>query len=205
MTPTFSIRLLLPIAALAVACSSGGGGGSGDKDEAAASSALTSTFLTSTSGTSTIGAGDTVQFEVAITTEVGRNYDTILFSLTGDATGNEGAMAPWAGVMNTVTAWSWNYEAGTTDVNFSIDSAIAPTDNSTLTTLPVAVSIGWGSFGFSRIGSGVPSIVGTVTITADTVGVHQGGAFFLTSDGFVDGGISDSVTISTGTFTVVGP
>jgi len=203
MTPTYSIRLLLPIAVLAVACSSGGGGGSGDKDEDADSSALTSTFLTSTSGTSTIGVDDTVQFEVAITTEVGRNYDTILFSLIGDATGNEGATAPWAGVMNTVTAWSWNYEAGTGNVNFSIDSAIAPTDNSGITTLPVAVSIGWGSIGFSRTGSGVPSIVGTVTITADTVGVHEGGAFFLTGvDGFASGGIPDSVKISTGTFTV---
>lgn len=194
---------MLPIAALALACSGGGGsGGSGGGDGSV--SELTSTFLTSTSGISTIGIGDTIQFEVAVTTQAGRSYDAMSFSLTGDATGNEGATAPWAGVENAVTAWSWNYKAGTTDVNFSTDDVIPPTDNSALTTLPVSVSIGWGAFGFTRTGSGIPSIVGTVTITADTPGVYEGGAFFLTGlDAFFGDGVADSVTISTGAFSVV--
>jgi hypothetical protein len=53
-------------------------------------------------------------------------------------------------------------------------------------------------------GTGITSVVGTVTIAANTVGVFDGGAFLIPGiDGFVTGVVEDTTaTFSTASFTV---
>jgi hypothetical protein len=207
MKPGLSIRLCLTIAILALACGGGSDrrdGGSGDPNPVAGAS-LTSTFLTSTTGTSTIGVGDTIEFEVALTSTVDFNYDTMIFSITGDAAGNEGTTSPtFPGVDQNVAAWAWNYKAGTTDVKFSTDGVIPPADNSALNMFPAPVGIAFGFFAENRTGNGATNVIGTVTITPDTVGAYQGGAFFINGlDVFTGMDGDDTVEINTGAYTVV--
>jgi hypothetical protein len=173
----------------------------------ASAGSITNSFLRSSNGTSTLDAAtsDTITFEVSITTDLGQFYDTMIFSITGDAVNAAAdAAAPWANTNNLVTAWNWNYAKGG-KVEFTTNGFIAPANNSSLTTLPDAAGIGYGWFGQGvKTGDGTTSIVGTVTITANTTGVFDGGAFFIPNvDGFVDGGILVPTTVSTASFTVV--
>ena len=68
----------------------------------ALASSIESTFLTSSTGTAQIDVGDTIQFEVTITTNPNQNYTTLIWSLTGDAaeavTSSQGS--GWAGVLS---------------------------------------------------------------------------------------------------------
>ena len=56
-------------------------------------SSVTSSFLTSSTGTSTIEIGDTIQYEVTVTLRR-RPYWTATFSVTGDVSGLESLWAP---------------------------------------------------------------------------------------------------------------
>jgi len=166
---------------------------------------LTNSFLTSTSGTSSIGVGDTITYEVTIGTVSANLYDTVIFSITGDAANAVGDAIPWANTNNLVTAWNWNYKTGTTNVKFATNGLATPANNASLTTLPAPVGIGYGWFGQGiKTGNGNTNIVGTVTITANTIGAFDGGGFFLPGvDGFVVGGIAEASTATAASFTVV--
>ena len=61
---------------------------------------LTSSFLTSGTGTEAIFVSDTIQFEVSLSVDAGVNIDTLLFTVSGD---RDGALLSspgtgWAGV-----------------------------------------------------------------------------------------------------------
>lgn len=171
-------------------------------------SELTNTFLTSTSGTSTIDVGDTIQFEVSIRTNASQTYDTILCSVTGDAAAAVGSTkgSGWGGVSQMATNWSWNYKVGTGSVDFGTVGTINPTTGTTIL-LPTPDRVA-GNNGFlitSTTGTGSLAVVGTVTIAADTPGNYQGGAFLLPGvDGFMNLGVVDAVSVSTAAFTVTG-
>ena len=129
---------------------------------------LTSTFLSSTTGTSSIGAGDTITFEVGLGTVNGNSYDTMIFSLTGDAANGVSDSGPtWGNTDNLVTAWDWAYKsAGNNTVKFATNGVALPANNSTITSLPIPVSIGYGWFG--AIVDGLPSFLGSILKAAAT-------------------------------------
>ena len=206
-----SFRLcLLVMASFVVACGGDGGGGS----SGGPSGSLTSTFLTSTSMTTNIEVGDTIQFEVTVTTISGQDYNAVLWSLTGDATAAATTTKElgWANVSHNVTNWAWNYSpSGSGMVKIGTNGTITPFAPPLTTPDRVA-----GYYGFlagvngsiSKTGDGTPALVGTVTITADTVGSSfRAGAFQIPGfDGFLDGiGINDPPTVTLGTFTVIPP
>jgi hypothetical protein len=168
---------------------------------------ITNSFLRSSSGASTIGVGDTITYEVSITTVSARIYDTMLFSLSGDAASAVGDGIPWSNTNNLVTAWNWNYKSGGVNtVKFGTNGLILPANNASITTLPTPVSIGYGWFGIgAKTGTGATNLLGTVTITANTSGNFEGGGFFLPNvDGPVNGGITYGDAIATAaSFTVV--
>ncbi|MDP6980342.1 MAG: FG-GAP repeat protein [Myxococcota bacterium] len=172
----------------------------------APAASLDSVFLTSSTGTSTINEGDTIQFEVILTSTPGQTYTRMNWSLSGDADAALGAYPfnDWAGVRNWVVDWAWHYTPpGGYKVKFGTNGRMAPVPG--LSTIPARASIehGWFSL-LSKTGDGVPALVGTVTLQADWGGVYDGGAFFYTSDGFFDGFLPDSVTVSAASFTVIG-
>jgi hypothetical protein len=142
---------------------------------------MTSTFLTSTSGTSDLGIGDTIQLEVAFQSTLNFSYTTFVFSLGGDATaaraGGPSAGPVWAGVQGTVDNWEWNYKAGGNNtVKFATNGVILPAAQQPGIGTPVL--IGNGFFGQSGLtGNGANSTLGTVTITASAAGSFEGGAF----------------------------
>ena len=168
-------------------------------------SSITSSFLTSSTGTSTIGISDTIQFEVIVTTDAGQNYESMSFSVTGDIAGASGSSSPsWPGVSNMVVAWEWRFaSSGAPGVNFSLGSNHVPTIPEA-TPPPDRVTGPYSISGFSDIGTGVPSLVGTVTIHADASGSFQGGAMQLPGiDGFLGSGGADTVSVNAASFTVV--
>ncbi|MDP6980501.1 MAG: hypothetical protein QF570_18190, partial [Myxococcota bacterium] len=90
---------------------------------------VTNTFLTSSTGTTDINVSDTITFEVTIQTDAGINYNTILWSLTGDAgaavTSSMGS--GWAGVSNNVIDWDWHYTpAGGGKVKMGTNGRLLP-------------------------------------------------------------------------------
>ncbi|MBW2293302.1 MAG: PEP-CTERM sorting domain-containing protein [Deltaproteobacteria bacterium] len=144
-----------------------------------------------------------------------QEYDFAIWSLSSDADA-VGANSPntgYPGVANNVTAWQWNYELGTGSVKFSTNGVIVPADNSLIIVnqqnplpAPGVVGLGWidpGVAGF-RIGTGIPSVVGTVTIAANALGVFAGGAILIPDvDGFGRSGVLDgTTTFSPASFTV---
>jgi len=166
---------------------------------------VSNSFLSSTSGTASIAVSDTIQFEVTIGTDAGVNYNTILWSITGDAGAAVGSTAgsSWAGVSNIVTNWAWHFTpAGGGKVKMGTNGRISPSAPAIPT--PDRVSGPYGFFGTSKTGDGVPALVGTVTIHADTVGTFAGGGFqYPGVDGFLGSGGGGVVPVSGGAFTVV--
>jgi cysteine-rich repeat protein len=165
---------------------------------------LTSTFLASTTGTTTIDIGDSIQFEVSMTTDVAQPYDTMFWSLSGDA---DAAVAStpasgWAGVANNVTGWAWNYSLGGM-VEFGTDGLVNVIQFVPLSP-PGRVSGNYGMFTLpAKIGDGTTALVGTLTITADAYGVWQGGAIqYPGVDGFLSVAVADVVSSITATYTV---
>jgi hypothetical protein len=179
---------------------------------ASSAAELSSTFLTSSTGNGTINAGDTIQFEVSITTTLGFDYNDILFSLSGDIVGALSSSSPgvWDDVQGIVVDWEWNYVPGTPSVDFATNGTILPFPNHSPGS-PVLLS--QGARGVDTTGDGGTNIIGTVTIMANNVvggGVpvlgrveYQGGAFMLPGfDAFQGFGGQDTVIISPATYTV---
>ena len=167
---------------------------------------VTNSFVTSSTGSAAISVSDTIQFEVTILADLGVNYDTIVWSTTGDATGAIGSTAGsgWAGVANVVTNWAWHYTpAGGSKVDMGTNGRIGPLPPALPTPDRVSGGYGFGGVG-AKTGNGAPSLVGTVTIHADTVGTFEGGGFQDPGvDGFLGSGGGGSVPFSGGDFTVI--
>jgi len=151
---------------------------------------------------------DTIQFEVTITTDAGVDYNTVLWSLTGDAGAAVGSTlgSGWAGVSNIVTNWAWHYTpAGGGKVKMGTNGRLVPGLPAPLPT-PDRVSGVYGFFGTSKTGDGIPALVGTVTIHGDTFGTYTGGGFqYPGVDGFFGSGGGGTVPVSGGAFTVITP
>lgn len=171
-----------------------------------AASSITNTFLTSSTGTSLIAVGNTIQFEVTVELNAAQAYLAALWTLSGDTASAIGSSAGsgWAGVDNIVSDWDWYYStisgAGGTEVRIGEISFVpfAPS-----VPAPDRVT---GLYGFleSETGDGIPSMVGTVTITADASGLFTGGGYLQPGVGaFGNSTVLDFVTINGGQFTVV--
>ena len=161
-------------------------------------------FLTSSTGTDFIIVGDTIQFEVILFIDSGFDVDTMLFTLSGDRDAAPGSSleSGWAGVDNLVSAWSWHYTGAGGKVKFGTNGRIVPNDEPF--SVPDKVTGPYGFFGSLRTGDGVPSMVGTVTITAGALGSFSSGAYLQTGVGTIAlAGSPYSVTVSGGDFTVV--
>jgi hypothetical protein len=166
---------------------------------------LVSTFLTSTTGNANdLSVSDTIQFEVTITLDA-LNYDTVFFELTGDAVGavaSPGSGSGWAGVSNMVTNWEWHYEIDN-KVDMGTNGRFVPFTPFNSPPIRVLGPVGFSAAG-GKTGDSIPSLMGTVTIHADTAGVYQGGGFlYPTVDAFVVGGSAQPVTLGLASFTVV--
>ncbi|MCH7869512.1 MAG: PEP-CTERM sorting domain-containing protein [Myxococcales bacterium] len=165
---------------------------------------IENTFLTSTTGTNAILVGDTIQFEVVLFIDSGFDVDTLLFTLSGDrdAAPSSTQGSGWAGVDNLVSGWSWNYTASGGRVKFGTNGRVAPLPAPAPT--PDLVTGPYGFFGILKVGDGVPSMVGTVTITANTLGSYSGGAYLHPGVGTIEAfGTAYDVTITGGAFDVV--
>ena len=150
--------------------------------------------------------GEWIQFEVIVTLDEGRNYDTVIWSLSGDGASAQPPGATlangWAGVAQTVNNWEWHYTpAGGGKVDMGTNGRISP--------LPPAVPVGdrvaggYGFAGLSKTGDGTPSLVGTVTIRTHVIGGFLGGAIqYEGVDGFLGSAGADDVTIIGGQYTV---
>jgi hypothetical protein len=164
---------------------------------------IVSTFKTSPTGTSTIAASDTIQFEITVTVDAGASVNTIFFQVTGDVPGALGSAPPtWPGVDHIVSNWEWHYTSGAI-VNFDISGTVVPGPPAIAGPgLPVAGP--YGFFDTNRTGLGLGSLVGTVTIHANTNGVFEGGAFlYPTLDDIFGTGGAVPTTVTTAAFTVV--
>lgn len=171
---------------------------------ASSAATIANTFLTSSTGNANdLAASDTIQFQVTITLEA-VNYDTVFWEVTGDRVGALGSSSgsSWAGVANTVTNWEWHYQTANkvdmgTNGRFVPFAAPFPT--------PDRVTGPYGFFAQAgKTGDNTPSLVGTVTIHADTAGTYLGGGFvYPTVDGFLVLGVEQPVSITGGEFTVV--
>ncbi|MFT5442044.1 MAG: hypothetical protein ACI8W3_001086 [Myxococcota bacterium] len=164
---------------------------------------LSNSFLSSTSGTNVLGIGDTIQYEITLTTVAGIEYDGVLFSLSGDFNGALASAAPaWAGVANVVTNFDWHYTGGAGKVKMGTNGRITPTPPPLPT--PGRVSGPYGFFATIKTGDGIPALMGTVTIQADTAGTYVGGGISYPGvDGFTGTGGNGGLTVSGGDFTVV--
>ncbi|MEO1914288.1 MAG: PEP-CTERM sorting domain-containing protein [Myxococcales bacterium] len=167
---------------------------------------IVSNFSSSSTGTSAIAIGDTIQFEIVLTIDLNEDVTTMFFQVGGDVTGALASANPaWAGTAHVASNWEWHYKAGTAFVKFDTNGTILPAGPAIAGpngVLPVVGS--YGFFGTNRTGKGVGSMVGTVTITADTNGVFQGGGFiYPTLDGIFNNNGEIATTVTTAAFTVV--
>jgi hypothetical protein len=148
-----------------------------------------STFLGSTSGTSTIGIGDTITFEISIETISGNQYGAWTMSIGGDQIGANSVPTTsgptWVGVDQQVVAFDWNYKSGgSNEVKYATNSTIAPTVQASPLGFGVLSNNGWNSQNVT--GNGNTNIIGTVTILANTAGSYSGGGFQIVDlDDFV--------------------
>lgn len=170
-----------------------------------AAATITNTFVGSSTGTATIGVSDTIQFEVTVTTNAGQQYDVILWTLTSDAAGCPACIPAGMNppLVNEVVAWAWHYTpAGGSKVKMGTNGRISPGP----VAIPPPDSL-VGPYGFAgqlQVGDGIPALVGTVTIHADTVGITRGGGYqFPGVDGFCGYGSCELATVTGGEFTVV--
>ena len=169
---------------------------------------IVSNFSTSSTGTSAIAIGDTIQFEITLTVDA--NVDTLFFSTTGDVTGALLSANPtWAGVAHTASNWEWHYTTGNpgvtggSQIKFDTNGRIIGVTGG-VGTNGTGVSGSHGFFGVSKTGANAGSMVGTVTITADANGVYQGGGFIFPGlDGIFGSGGNLNPTVTTAAFTVV--
>lgn len=154
---------------------------------------LTNQFLTSSTGNSVIGIGQTIQFEVSMGAETGTLFQIGTFSLGGDlaATLTTTEALGWPGVENLTTGWAWNYQAGNGNVKFPTNGTIAPTAPATPPGGTIAQHYGFFE-ATAKTGNGTTKLLGTVTITATSSGAYLGGGFM--ADG------ADSVNGNTGSF-----
>lgn len=193
MTRPFSIRRLLPLLALAatlltIACgnsgnsgSGGSGGGGCEASDDVPVPSLTTSFLKSSTGTTAIEIGDEIEFEVCLTLKADQKYHSVTWALTGDLDAATDLVPPyhfgdWPGFANNVTKWEWNYVPGRDVVNFSTRFLTVPKDRLDRIPLPAPVMRGFGfTQEFGRLGTGIPSVVGTVTIKANALGEFEAG------------------------------
>ncbi len=175
---------------------------------------ISSSFAGSTTGTDVINNGDTIQFEVSISLDNGVVFDTGLFALTGDRANAQGPGSTlgnnYATTAHTVSNWVYNYVPAyppyvppNTFVFFSGISA-GPATSPVGPGLPVM--IGNGFIATPGTGDGSTSLIGTVTITANTVGTFDGGGHFYNGTSFFGAGGSGAgtgPTVTGGAFTVV--
>ena len=166
---------------------------------------IVSNFSSSTSGTSAIAIGDTIQFEIVLTVDLNVDVNTLFFQVGGDVNGALASSNPaWAGTDHVASNWEWHY-TNAAKVKFDTNGTIAPAPPAIAGpngVLPVVGS--YGFFGTTKTGKGLGSMVGTVTITADTNGVYQGGGFiYPTLDGIFGSGGELATTVTTAAFTVV--
>jgi hypothetical protein len=171
---------------------------------------ILSTFAGSTSGTSIIGVGDTISFDVFLTLDTGVNYTGLSFSLTGDEIGGLASSSPgWAGVANNVTNWAWNFNSYyTTQVDFTGDlgAGFAIPQNNTVFVPPLPVMHGQVVIA-PLVGAGNSMLVGTVTVQAGpTFGTFGGGGIMHNqpvTDSWQTAAGADPVSFSTVSFTVI--
>ncbi len=170
-------------------------------------SLISNQFLTSSTGNEQIYISDTIQFEVSITVDA-QAVDTFLFSLTGDAGDAVGSSlgSGWANVDNMIVNWEWYYTAMAGDplnqVKMNTNGRITPSPE----TFPPPARVA-GQYGFGadpHVGLGTGSMVGTVTIHADTLGAFTGGGYNHPNvDGQFNLGVGGDIPFTPGNFTVV--
>lgn len=166
---------------------------------------IVSTFSSSSTGTSAIAVGDTIQFEVNLTVDAATSVNTLFFGVTGDVTGALGSANPvWAGTSHVASNWEWHY-TNAAKVKFDTNGTIAPAPPAIAGpngVLPVVGS--YGFFGIAKTGQGIGSMVGTVTVTANSAGIFEGGGFIYPGlDGIFGTGGEIATTVTTAAFTVV--
>jgi hypothetical protein len=166
---------------------------------------IVSNFSSSTTGTSAIAVGDTIQFEVNVTVDAATSVNTLFFGVTGDVAGALGSANPvWAGTSHVASNWEWHY-TNAAKVKFDTNGTIAPAPAAIAGpdgVLPVVGS--YGFFGIAKTGQGIGSMVGTVTVTANAAGVFEGGGFIYPGlDGIFGTGGELATTVTTAAFTVV--
>jgi hypothetical protein len=166
---------------------------------------IVSNFSSSSTGTSAIAVGDTIQFEVSVLVDAGINVNVLFFGVTGDVVGALASSNPvWAGTSHVASNWEWHYTVAN-KVKFDTNGTIAPAPPAIAGpngVLPVVGS--YGFFGISKTGQGVGSMVGTVTVTASANGVFEGGGFIYPGLDGIFGSAGDlGTTVTTAAFTVV--
>ena len=168
-------------------------------------SSVTNTFLSSTTGNEQISVSDTIQFEVTVATNETQNYNTIFWSITGDAAAAVATpVVDWStDVDHIVTNWEWHYTpAGGGKVKMGTNGRLGT--NPPAQAVGNSVSSPYGFFATNKTGDGTPALVGTVTIHATAAGVYQGGGIqYPGVDGFIGSAGTDVTTVSGGAFTVV--
>ena len=170
---------------------------------------IVSNFSSSSTGTSAIAVGDTIKFEITLTVDA-VNVNAMFFGVTGDVTGALASANPaWAGTANVASNWEWHYTTGNpsvtggTQIKFDTNGRILPVTGG-VGVNGTGVAGSFGFFGVSKTGANLGSMVGTVTITADTEGVFQGGGFIYPGlDGIFGSGGDLNPTVTTAAFTVV--
>ena len=171
-------------------------------------SSITNDFKTSTSGTAQLNVGDTIQFNVTIELNAAQAYTVALWTLSGDIGGAEVDINPFTNTSHLVTNWDWHYTKGNpsvtggSKVKMGTDGRVVPGVPGLPPPNPVTALYG---FLANKTGDGIPSLVGTVTITATANGTYTGGGYLQPGGGlFGTGSVADNVTIYGGAFTVVG-
>ena len=166
-------------------------------------SSITNDFAGSTTGNELIFVGDTIQFSVTIELNAAQLYTTVLWTLSGDIGVAETENSPFPNTKNLVTNWDWHYTpAGGSKVKMGTNGLVIPDVAALAPPNPVTALYG---FVENKTGDGIPSLVGTVTITATAVGTYTGGGYLQPGGGlFGTGSVADNVTIYGGAFTVVG-
>jgi hypothetical protein len=141
---------------------------------------ITNSFLASSTGTTVIAVGDTIQFEVVVTSVLDHDYRQMTFSTSGDIAAAIESTPPWAGVAHSVTAFDYNFSSPSMiTMSATGEALVIPFQTSPPgPTSPLAAQFGWGPFGFPlRTGTGVTEVIGVVTIQANQVGSFLGGGF----------------------------
>lgn len=167
----------------------------------AASSAATtvtfdSTFVSSTSGTNSIGIGDSISFEQWITIDAGVQVSSVALVVTGDLTGALSTPNPFCSddsgcgynAAGQVTGWAYADAPGARSLNVGVSRVSGPMDELWLegpgrpgfalgnaTHLPF-INL-FKTNGITRYdGNGIRSLMGTVTVTANQTGSFESGA-----------------------------